>query len=123
RVQWEAGAGSGSPQPTVTFTNSDGVTSSKWTLGQVAGNAQLTAQVGGVLPAVFSATALPGAPAQVVSLPDAAELNVGDTLRVRSNVRDQFGNEVQGQTVTYSTPDGSIASVDNTGLVTAVAEG
>ena len=123
RVQWEASAGSGAPQPSVSFTNSDGQTTTQWTLGQVSGNAQLTAQVGGVLPAVFGATALPGAPALVVSLPDVASVNVGDTLRIRSTVRDQFGNEVQGQSVTYSTPDASVASVSNTGLVTALTEG
>jgi hypothetical protein len=123
RVQWDAGTGSGSPQPGVSFSNSQGQATSQWSLGPIAGTARVSAQVGGVTPVVFSATVLPGPVAQVVSLPDVATLGVGDTVRIRTSTRDQFGNVVSGQAITYSTPDAAIATVSSVGLVTAVAEG
>lgn len=123
RVQWEAGSGSGAVSPGVSFTNSDGDASSQWTLGPIAGTARATAQVGGVASVVFNANALPGAVAQIVSLPDVATLGVGDTVRIRSSVRDQFGNDVSGQAITYSTADPAIATIASNGLVTALTEG
>ncbi len=123
RVQWETGSSAGSVSPTVSFTNAQGNASTQWTLGPVAGTARVTAQVGGVNPVVFSATVLPGAVAQVVSIPDMAALGVGDTLTIRTSVRDQFGNDINGQAITYSTTSSSVASVSFAGVVTANAVG
>lgn len=123
RVDWDVGAGSGSVASTSSTTDARGVASTTWTLGTTAGTARVTAQVNGVSPATFTATVLPGPPAAVVALPGSAFLGVGDTLRVRASVRDQFGNEVVGQSVDFSSLDGGTASVNSGGLVTALAPG
>lgn len=123
RVEWNVGAGSGSVSPASSPTNSSGVATTMWTLGTTAGTARVTAQVTGLNPVTFTATVLPGAAASVVALPDAAFLEVGDTLRVRAGVRDQHANELTNQAIEFSSLEPSIASVSNVGLVAARATG
>ncbi|MCE2902948.1 MAG: Ig domain-containing protein [Gemmatimonas sp.] len=123
RVDWDVGPGSGTVSPASTTTDSRGIATTTWTLGTTAGTARVTAQVNGVNPATFTATVLPGAPAALVANPDAAFLGVGDTLRIRAALRDQFGNEISGQAVGFTSLDGAVASVSTTGLVTALTQG
>lgn len=123
RVDWDASAGSGSTNPSSSTTNTQGVATTVWTLGTVAGTARVTAQVTGVTPVTFSATALAAAAAAVIVTPELANLGVGDTLRLRATVRDQFGNDIAGQAVTYTAAEPAIANVSTTGLVTAVSVG
>ena len=123
RVDWDVGPGSGSVSPASSTTDARGVATTIWTLGTTAGTARVTAQVNGVSPATFTATVLPGPAAAVVATPGIAYLGVGDTVRVRATVRDQFGNELIGQSVDFTSLDGAIASVNSGGLATAVAIG
>ncbi len=123
RVDWDAAVGAGSVSPGSTNSNADGVATTVWTLGTVAGTLRATAQVGGLTPVVFTATALPGPVAVVVATPDQAFLGQGDTIRVRATARDQFGNEISGQGITFSAPEPSVATVSSSGLVTAVGQG
>lgn len=123
RVDWNVGAGSGAVSPASTPTNSSGVATTMWTLGTTAGTARVTAQVTGLNPVTFTATVLPGAAASVVAMPDAAFLEVGDTLRVRAGVRDQHANELASQAIEFSSLEPSIASVSSAGLVIAHATG
>lgn len=122
RVQWDASAGAGTLAPAQGNTDSRGIAQTTWTLGTSAGTQRVSAQVGGLAPIPFVATALPGAPAVVVASPNSAALGVGDTVRVRAAVRDQFGNNVLGQNLEFTSPDATI-SVRADGLVTAVALG
>lgn len=123
RVDWDVGAGSGTVSPTSSTTDARGIATTVWTLGTTAGTARVTAQVNGVSPASFTATVLPGPAASVVAVPGAAYLGVGDTLRLRATVRDQYGNEVVGQAVDFTSLDAATASVNSAGLVTAIAQG
>jgi len=123
RVDWDASAGSGSTNPTASSTNAQGVATTIWTLGTVAGTNRVSAQVSGVTPVIFSATALAGPPASVVATPELAFLGVGDTLRVRASVRDQFGNDIVGQAINFTTANPEIATVNSIGTVTAVGIG
>ena len=123
RVDWDASAGSGSTSPSASNTNSQGVASTIWTLGPVAGTSRVTAQVGGVTPVIFSATALAGPAAAVIATPELAFLGVGDTLNLRATVRDQFGNVIAGQLLTYTSANAAVATVSNIGLVTAISVG
>ena len=122
-VSWDVSPGSGTTSSTASRTDANGNASVTWTLGANAGTARLTAQVGGVNPIGFSATANPGAISVIVALPDTLSLGVGDTATVVSSARDQFGNEVSGSTPTYSSVTTAVASVSATGLVTALATG
>lgn len=123
RVDWDVGPGSGSVSPTSSTTDASGVATTVWTLGTTAGTARVTAQVNGINPATFTATVLAGAPFAVQASPDAAFLGVGDTLRLRAALRDQFGNEIVGQAIGFSSLDGVVATVSASGLVTALTEG
>ena len=123
RVDWDVGVGSGTALPTRSTADARGIATTVWTLGATAGTARLSAQVNGVTPVVFTATVIAGPPALLVASPEAAYLNVGDTVRVRGSLRDQYGNTIVGQSITYSTLDPTLASVNSTGLVTAVAVG
>ncbi len=123
RVEWDASAGSGFLSPSTTTTNSSGIAQTTWTLGTKAGTARVTATVGGVAPVVFTATAAAAGAAAVIALPELANLGVGDTVRVRATVRDQYSNDIANQTFTFASLDAAIASVSADGLVTAVAIG
>ena len=56
--------------------------------------------------------------------PGSAELSaVGATVQLGAEVRDQNGREMAGAAVTWASGDASVATVDATGLVTAVENG
>ena len=123
RVDWDVSPGSGAVAPTRSTADARGVATTVWTLGTTAGIARVSAQVNGVTPVTFTATVLPGPAALLVASPDVAYLNVGDTLRVRGSLRDQYGNAIAGQSIAYSTPEATLVSVTASGLVTAIAPG
>ncbi|MGV3709038.1 MAG: Ig-like domain-containing protein [Gemmatimonas sp.] len=122
-VAWDVSPGNGTTSSASSRTDGNGNASVTWTLGTNAGTARVTAQVGGVTPAAFLATAQPGAASVVVALPDTLFIGVGDTVTVASSARDQFGNEVTGTTPTYTSLTGTVATVNSSGLVSAVAQG
>ena len=53
----------------------------------------------------------------------ATQVQAGQTLQLTATVRDQNGNPMSGQAVTWSSSDQAVATVSGTGLVTAVAAG
>lgn len=60
----------------------------------------------------------------VTVMPATAELTaLGATVRFSAEVRDQNGQVMAGAAVTWSSADGSVATVDATGLATAVGNG
>src|SRR3954468_12913981 len=59
----------------------------------------------------------------VAVTPSSASLQVGGTQSLAATVKDQSGNVMSGQTVTWSTSNSSAASVSPDGVVTAVAAG
>lgn len=122
-VDFRPGAGAGTVSPASVTTNSSGIAQATWTLGTVAGALRVTADVSGVSPVLFTATALPGAAAVIVTTPDRAYLGQGDTLRIRASARDQFGNDVSAQAITFTSLDAAIASVSTSGLITAITQG
>ena len=67
----------GTASPASSTSNSDGVATTTWTLGTVAGTLRVSAQVGGLAPVVFTATALAGTATIVVTTPDRAYLGSG----------------------------------------------
>lgn len=124
RVDWDLAAGAGTLAPTSGMTNANGIATSTWTAGPVAGTARVTAQMSGLNPAIFTASVVAAAPASVVATPDAITLGVGDTLRLRAALRDPFGNTIQNQTATFTSLNPTIVAVNTTtGLVTALTQG
>ena len=66
----------------------------------------------------------PARPTTVKVTPATVELGaLGATMQLTAEVRDQNGRVMSGATVTWSTSDATVASVNASGLVTGVAEG
>ena len=64
------------------------------------------------------------APAIVTVVPDTATLTAIDqTVPLSADVHDQLGRPITGATVAWSSSDTAVATVDTSGLVTAVANG
>ena len=123
-ITWAATTGGGSVNPASSTTGVDGSASTTWTLGTTAGQQTVTATIPNLSPLVFTATAVAGDPAGVSVTPATVNLNAfGATSQLSAQLVDANGNAVAGGTFTWMTSDGTLASVDVTGLVTAVANG
>jgi alpha-tubulin suppressor-like RCC1 family protein len=59
----------------------------------------------------------------VTVLPDSADVFRGDTLRFNAVLSDAAGNQISNRTVTWSSTDPDVASVDEDGLVLGVGSG
>jgi hypothetical protein len=102
--------------------NSSGVVS-----GIAAGSATIAAASSGVSgTATITVTSTPP-PAPVVTTvtvsPTTAAVNVGATTGLTATVKDQNGNVMTGQTVTWSTNNAPVATVNSSGVVTGVSGG
>ena len=74
-------------------------------------------------PATPAGPAVP-APAAVTVTPSSASLSaLGETVQLTAAVRDQNGNAISGVAVSWSSSEPTVATVDATGLVTAVGNG
>jgi adhesin/invasin len=113
-VTWEVSGGSIAPASSI--TDAAGIATATWTLGHVAGAGQAWVKIPVSVDPVgfFTATALPG-PAAVI----AKAGGDGQTLAVNrvtfssliASVTDQYGNGVQGETVTWTVESGPVAFV------------
>lgn len=112
----------GSVSPASGTTDSDGQVTTSWTLGTTAGAQEATAATEG-LSETASATAEPG-PAETLAVTPASPETLtalDETAQLSANAEDEFGNAVTD--VTWMSTDDAVASVNASGLVTAVANG
>lgn len=68
----------------------------------------------------------PPTPEPVASVevsPTQSDLRTGETVQLQVTLRDAAGTVLTGRTIAYTTSDGTIAAVDNAGLVTAGTRG
>jgi uncharacterized protein YjdB len=86
------------------------------------GTAKITATVEGRT-AAATITVTPVPVATVAVTPSTSSLVIGATVQLSATTKDAAGNTLTGRTVTWTTSDQSIASVDGNGLVTANAIG
>src|SRR6185436_12611345 len=68
-------------------------------------------------------TVIPVPVASVSITPTAATLEVGQTEQLAATASDAHGNPLSGRTVTWSSSDTTVATVNATGLVTSVGTG
>lgn len=124
-VSWQVTGGGGSLSPTSSETDASGTAGTDWTLGTAAGAQTVTATVQGLAPVTFTATATPGAPAEVLVTPDAPTIEaLGATIQLAASLRDAFGNDLDGATFMWSSADEGVATVEAAdGLATGVAVG
>ncbi|MFQ5550579.1 MAG: Ig domain-containing protein, partial [Gemmatimonadales bacterium] len=86
------------------------------------GTATITASSGSVS-GVSQVTVDPAASTIVVTPGDAQLSSLGDQVRLSATVLDDNGNPVGDATVTWSSSDETVATVNGTGLVTAIGNG
>ena len=105
--------------PATVVTDASGVASTQVALSTTTGSGTLRATVAGVTAAATaSVTVIPAATAKIVVTPKTLRfLNVGETGQITATAQDQFGNDAASGTITYSAVDGTLVSVDATGLV------
>jgi uncharacterized protein YjdB len=95
--------------------------------GVAAGSATIAAASSGVsgTATITVTTAPPPSPVvtTVTVSPTSAAVNVGATTTLTATVKDQNGNVMAGQTVTWSTNNAPVATVNSSGVVTGVSGG
>ena len=113
---------------TITFSSNDQNiatidASSGVATGVTPGTASITASSEGKNspPAMLTVTPVPVASVDISPL--AGTASIGNTFQFTATPRDASSNALAGRAVTWSSSDQSLATVDNAGLVTAVAVG
>ena len=91
----------------------------------LAGAALATACGGGDSASPTAPPTVPDPPraTSVTVSPTTAELDVGETVQLTAEVRDQSSNVMAGASVTWTTSASTVVTVDGTGLLTGVAPG
>lgn len=109
----------------VTWTSSDEtvatVDESGTATGQGQGSATITASVGDVSDMATVTVALEVAAVEVA--PGSAEVAVDETVEFSASAEDAEGNEISGLSFTWASDDEAVATVDENGVATGVAEG
>ena len=113
---------------TVTWTTSNSaaatVNSSGVVTGVAAGSATITATSSGKTgTSAITVTAVAPVVTTVTVAPTSASVVAGATTPLTATVKDQNGNVMTGQTVTWSTSNAAAATVNSSGVVTGVAAG
>ncbi len=122
-VTWVVVAGGGTSGASPSMTDENGRAETIWVLGTAAGRHRLEARVAGLTPLVFEATALADAPVSATATGGQDQrAQPGATLpeALVVTVRDEFGNPVEGVSVTFSIAAGA-GSLSVTESVTDVA--
>jgi hypothetical protein len=116
--------GSVNVSPSSAVTDASGIATTQVTLSTTAGTGTARATVSGVTTAATSSvTVTAGVTTKIVVTPKTLRfLNVGDTARIAATAQDQFGNTAGGGAISYSVVDGTLVSVDQTGLVTVLRQ-
>ncbi|WP_331878216.1 Ig-like domain-containing protein [Longimicrobium sp.] len=88
------------------------------------GNVVITAtETGSGTSGTFTLTVTPAAAASVTVSPESVQLDQGSTRTLAATVRDARGTVLAGRSVSWSSANPAVASVDGSGVVTAVAAG
>lgn len=113
-VTWTAGSGvvsvAGAGQYATVYAVSPGLSTVNATVGGVTGSASVTVRA----PAVVTTVQVTPSPLTV---------NTGTTQTLTARAYNQYGEQMSGQTATWSTASSGVATVSSTGVVTGVAPG
>lgn len=106
-----------SSNPSVAQVASDG-TITGLIVGNTTINAIIDSKIGSLPISVIGAT-----PSSIAIIPASATISLGKSAQLIGEVRDQAGNVLSGQSVSWSSANSGIASVSGNGVVTAVGAG
>jgi uncharacterized protein YjdB len=121
-IDWLASDG-GNVDVNPSVTDHDGTTSVRWTLGSAPGTQTLSATAGGAMLDVTAEAESPDPAAITISPEGASFASIGEARLFVAEVRDGADNVLPDASVSWATVNEGIASVDATGLVTAVSPG
>lgn len=122
-VTWTVTGGGGTLTP-ASVTGANGIAQAQWTLGPAAGPNTATASTPGTAPVSFTATGQVGPLASIEVTPDTVRFgSLGEVAQLTARGRDAYGNTVTGITFTWTSSNTPVATVDQTGKVTAVRNG
>ncbi len=122
-VGWTVTEGGGSLSATSTLSDASGLATVDWTLGSVAGTNRVRAFASGLPFSSFVATGTSGPLAQILVSPSTLQLESGNTHLLSGTPADANGNPVLGHTVSWSTSDDQVITIDGSGMLTAVGPG
>jgi uncharacterized protein YjdB len=110
---------------TVTWSSANEAVATVAATGLVTAVGKGTAQITATVEAVNGSAQVTVAqvPATMSVSPTSLDLEAGATGRLSASVADANGHAIDGQTLSWSSDDTSVATVDASGLVTAVAAG
>jgi uncharacterized protein YjdB len=86
------------------------------------GTAHIAASSGGKS-GIATVVVMPPGVASVQVSPPSAAITVGGTVHLQATPLDASGNQLTGRTVTWTSSNDAIATVDNTGVVTGISSG
>jgi hypothetical protein len=116
-------SGTGTLAGTTTTTAINGVATFSDLRVTGAGAHSLRFSAGTLTPAVSSAFTIVGPPANVAFATGRAIVDAGATTPTAIEVRDAAGTILSGTTLTFTSRDPSVATVDGSGTITGVAKG
>jgi hypothetical protein len=123
--------GGGSPYAGISVTNAQGIAQDRWTVGPTAGVQTLEARAvdatsgAKLVFATFTATVSdPASIVETVSIsPSSVGLKVNAKQQLTATARNASGVILTGKTYIWTSSNASVATVDGSGLVTALASG
>ncbi|MEX0935538.1 MAG: Ig-like domain-containing protein, partial [Gemmatimonadota bacterium] len=128
-VSFQLVASDGQVSPSVGRSDTQGIVTTNWILGQRAGVHELEITASDnrlsrrLSKRVVRAQALPGVPDTVQLSPSEVALEVGGTQTLELRVVDEFGNDVPDPEVEWSVADQAVVTVDGGGTLTGIGEG
>lgn len=111
--------GAATVSPASVATDASGSATTQVALSTIVGTGSVSAKAAGVTTATTATVSVIAGPAAtLMNNPKALRFfNVGDTARIAAVAQDQFGNAATTNAIAYSVVDGTLVSVDQTGLV------
>jgi hypothetical protein len=122
-VRWEVDDGSGALDPEEGVTGPDGTASTNWTLGPWVGDVLARALVEGLETLVFQATSISPPLGEILVSPNPLAMEVGEQGQMSASASDTDGAEILGLDYSWSSSAPEVATVSESGLVTAVGVG
>lgn len=122
-VTWAVTEGGGKLSQSSSSTDAQGRTQVEWTLGTKPGANQVTATVGSLTPASFSATAAAGPLASISITGAEPRLKSGKQLQLQAVLKDAFDNTLSERDVRWQSSSSVVAEISSTGMVSAKSPG
>ena len=124
-VRFTVSANGGSVLPDGALTDANGYVATRWEIGVARGTHAVTVTRPGFVSAVFTGTSVAGAFVTRVDFVAGRRTlsGAGDTLQLAVNTYNVADSLITTALVTWQSADPSIATIDATGLVTAVGPG